>query len=36
MTIDIVGRSDEAPAPAGPYSQSRRRGDIVACAGQAG
>lgn len=36
MITDIVGRTGEAPQPAGPYSQSRRRGDVVACAGQAG
>ncbi len=34
--IDSVGRTDRAPQPAGPYSQSRRRGQIVTCAGQAG
>jgi 2-iminobutanoate/2-iminopropanoate deaminase len=33
---DIIGHTDRAPQPAGPYSQSRRRGPIVACAGQAG
>lgn len=33
---DIVGHTDRAPQPAGPYSQSRRRGSVVACAGQAG
>lgn len=33
---DIVGRTDRAPQPAGAYSQSRRRGAVVACAGQAG
>ncbi|NYF16642.1 2-iminobutanoate/2-iminopropanoate deaminase [Microbacterium sp. AK009] len=33
---DIVGHTDRAPRPAGPYSQSRRRGSVVACAGQAG
>ncbi|GAB2822382.1 RidA family protein [Alpinimonas psychrophila] len=36
MTIDIVGRTTDAPNPAGPYSQSRRRGALVACSGQAG
>lgn len=36
MSTDIVGRTSDAPQPAGPYSQSRRRGDVVACAGQAG
>lgn len=36
MIIDAVGRTELAPPPAGPYSQSRRRGPIVACAGQAG
>jgi len=36
MIIDSVGTTDLAPSPAGPYSQSRRRGQIVACAGQAG
>jgi 2-iminobutanoate/2-iminopropanoate deaminase len=30
------GRTDEAPAPAGPYSQSARVGQIVAAAGQGG
>ena len=30
------GRTDEAPAPAGPYSQSVRVGRIVAAAGQGG
>ena len=32
----IAGRSDLAPAPAGPYSPSARIGAIVAGAGQAG
>ncbi|KRA24813.1 hypothetical protein ASD65_10555 [Microbacterium sp. Root61] len=36
MFMDIVGYTEQAPPPAGPYSQSRRRGQIVACAGQAG
>ena len=36
MTIDIVGRTTEAPSPLGPYSQSRRRGSFIACAGQGG
>ena len=30
------GRTDGAPSPAGPYSQSVRIGDIVAAAGQVG
>jgi 2-iminobutanoate/2-iminopropanoate deaminase len=30
------GRTDAAPLPAGPYSQSVRIGDIVAAAGQVG
>lgn len=30
------GRTADAPAPAGPYSQSVRVGGLVACAGQAG
>lgn len=34
--MNVIGRTDLAPAPAGPYSQSMRRGSIVACAGQAG
>lgn len=34
--MDIIGHTELAPSPAGPYSQSRRRGQIVACAGQAG
>lgn len=36
MPMDIVGFTDRVPPPAGPYSQSRRRGPVVACAGQAG
>lgn len=32
----VEGRSDAAPAPAGPYSQAVRIGDMVACAGQVG
>jgi 2-iminobutanoate/2-iminopropanoate deaminase len=36
MIVDTVGTTDLAPAPAGPYSQSRRRGQVVVCAGQAG
>ena len=31
-----VGRTNEAPAPVGPYSQSMRIGLIVAAAGQGG
>ena len=34
--MDIVGYTEAAPPPAGPYSQSRRRGGVIACAGQAG
>ena len=30
------GRTDQAPLPAGPYSQSVRIGDVVAAAGQVG
>jgi 2-iminobutanoate/2-iminopropanoate deaminase len=30
------GRTDGAPSPAGPYSQSVRIGDVVAAAGQVG
>jgi len=30
------GRTDQAPLPAGPYSQSVRIGDLVAAAGQVG
>ena len=30
------GRTDRAPLPAGPYSQSVRIGDLVAAAGQVG
>lgn len=33
---DIVGHTADAPPPAGPYSQSRRLGDLIACSGQAG
>ncbi len=29
-------RSESAPAPAGPYSQSVQAGGVIACAGQAG
>jgi len=36
VITDAVGSTDDAPPPAGPYSQSRRRGQVVACAGQAG
>lgn len=36
MTINLVGSTTQAPYPAGPYSQSRRVGQIVTCAGQAG
>ena len=36
MTTRIEGLTKDAPPPAGPYSQSVRIGDIVACAGQAG
>lgn len=32
----IVGRTAEAPAPAGPYSQSVRIGSLIMCSGQAG
>lgn len=32
----IDGRTDRAPEPAGPYSQSVRIGNIVAAAGQGG
>jgi 2-iminobutanoate/2-iminopropanoate deaminase len=32
----FAGCTDEAPLPAGPYSQSVRIGNLVACAGQAG
>ncbi|HZC72280.1 MAG TPA: Rid family detoxifying hydrolase [Jatrophihabitans sp.] len=28
--------TDQAPSPAGPYSQSIRAGNVVVCAGQAG
>lgn len=37
MTIKrIQGETTDAPAPAGPYSQSVRIGDLVSCSGQAG
>jgi len=36
VALNLVGSTVNAPAPAGPYSQSRRVGQIVACAGQAG
>jgi 2-iminobutanoate/2-iminopropanoate deaminase len=36
MTHRIAGITETAPAPAGPYSQSVRIGDLVAVAGQAG
>ena len=36
MTARIEGRTTDAPAPAGPYSQSVRVANIVSCAGQAG
>lgn len=36
MISDAVGSTKDAPPPAGPYSQSRRRGQFVACAGQGG
>lgn len=36
MNKRIQGSTTEAPAQAGPYSQSVRIGNIVACAGQAG
>lgn len=36
MINDVVGETPFAPRPAGPYSQSRRRGPVIACAGQAG
>ena len=36
MTRRIEGRTPDAPAPAGPYSQAVRIGSTVACAGQAG
>jgi 2-iminobutanoate/2-iminopropanoate deaminase len=32
----IGGRTDDAPKPAGPYSQSARIGAVVAAAGQGG
>lgn len=32
----VAGHTDRAPAPAGPYSQSVRRGPLVAAAGQVG
>jgi 2-iminobutanoate/2-iminopropanoate deaminase len=32
----IEGRSDQVPAPAGPYSQAVRIGSLVSVAGQAG
>jgi 2-iminobutanoate/2-iminopropanoate deaminase len=32
----IEGRTNEAPAPLGPYSQSARIGSLVAAAGQGG
>jgi 2-iminobutanoate/2-iminopropanoate deaminase len=32
----IEGRTNEAPAPVGPYSQSARIGSLVAAAGQGG
>jgi 2-iminobutanoate/2-iminopropanoate deaminase len=35
-TARVAGRTDRAPAPAGPYSQSVRRGALVAAAGQVG
>ena len=31
-----AGRTKDAPPPAGPYSQSVRIGNVIACAGQAG
>jgi 2-iminobutanoate/2-iminopropanoate deaminase len=36
MSVRIQGVTDQAPPQAGPYSQSVRIGDTVACAGQAG
>ena len=36
MTARIQGTTPDAPPQAGPYSQSVRIGDTVACAGQAG
>jgi len=36
MTARIAGRTADAPAPAGPYSQSARIGRVVAAAGQGG
>ena len=36
MNKRIQGSTTDAPPQAGPYSQSVRIGDIVACAGQAG
>lgn len=36
MNERIPGVTTDAPPQAGPYSQSVRIGDIVACAGQAG
>lgn len=36
MNARIAGSTPDAPPQAGPYSQSVRIGDIVACAGQAG
>lgn len=32
----IVGSTSDAPAPAGPYSQSVRIGSLIMCSGQAG
>ena len=36
MTRRVAGVTDTAPAPAGPFSQSVRMGDLVAVAGQVG
>lgn len=36
MTARIAGSTADAPAPAGPYSQSARIGEVVAAAGQGG